>query len=187
MKGEKAFTLVEMLVVIGIFSLVLEAIVGIFISAVSIQRKILSQNEVLDQISYALEYMGKAIRMAKKDDIEIYGQTINCLSGEKTNYEISSNSIKFRNYKNECQRFFLAEDKISEERITPTTITTTILPLTSPKLKVNSLQFRVNGQTQDDILQPSVTILLEIEGRGKNIPKMRIQTTISQRDADVQY
>lgn len=181
MKLQKSFTLVEMLVVIGIFSLVVEAIVGIFISAISVQRKILATQEVLDQISYVLDYMSRAIRMAKKDDIEIYNIQKNCLNGDKVNYEIDTFSLKFRNSKNECQRFYLSNNQIWEER------EGIILPLTSQKVKVINLKFQTSGEGQNDFLQPSVTIFLEIEGTGKYVPKMRIQTTISQRDADVQY
>jgi hypothetical protein len=60
----------------------------------------------------------------------------------------------------------------------------TILALTSPTIKVNTLKFRVFGERQDDAYQPRVTIFMEVEGKGE---KLQFQTTISQRDLDVQY
>jgi prepilin-type N-terminal cleavage/methylation domain-containing protein len=173
------FTLVEMLVVIGIFSLIVGAISGIFLSGILSQRRILAEQEISDQTSYLLEYIGRALRMAKKDDLD----GVNCLLGDKVNYEINSakNEIKFRNYKDECQRFFLDGNQVKEER------SGIILPLTSSALKVNSLKFELFGESQADDFQPKVTIFLEIEGRGRNPPKIQIQTTISQRNLDVQY
>jgi prepilin-type N-terminal cleavage/methylation domain-containing protein len=175
----RGFTLMELLVVIAIFSIAIGAISGIFVSVLSSQRRVLAEQEILNQISYAIEYMGRAIRMAKKDDISISGQTKNCLSGNKVNYETPTESeIKFRNYLNQCQRFYLSSNQIFEEK------EGTVLALTSPKIKVNTLKFKIFGETQDDTYQPRVAIFMEIESRGK---KLQFQTTISQRDIDVQY
>jgi prepilin-type N-terminal cleavage/methylation domain-containing protein len=178
----KGFTLVELLVVIVIFSITIGSITGIFISGLSSQRRILAEQEILNQISYAIEYMGKAIRMAKKDDIKIGDAEKHCLSGEKVNYEVSLDKTKitFRNYQNQCQSFYLNlnSNQIFEDK------EGTVLALTSPKIKVNSLKFMVSGESQNDTLQPRVTIFMEVESSGK---KLQFQTTISQRDIDVQY
>jgi prepilin-type N-terminal cleavage/methylation domain-containing protein len=175
----RGFTLIELLVVIAIFSIAIGSITGIFISGLSSQRRILAEQDILNQIGYAIEYMGRAIRMAKKDDISISGQTKNCLSGNKVNYETPTESeIKFRNYQNQCQRFYLSSNQIFEEK------DGTVLALTSPKIKVNTLKFKIFGESQDDTYQPRVAIFMEIESRGK---KLQFQTTISQRDIDVKY
>jgi prepilin-type N-terminal cleavage/methylation domain-containing protein len=174
----RSFTLIEMLVVIGIFSLIIGAVSDLFLSGIFSQKKILTEQDLLNQTGYLLEYMGRALRMAKKDDIG----GVNCLPGEKVNYKVNpaQNEIVFRNYNNECQRFFLDGTQIKEEK------NGIVLPLTSSALKVDSLKFSISGQEQTDNLQPRVTIFLEIEGQ-KYQPKIKIQTTISQRDLDVQY
>jgi prepilin-type N-terminal cleavage/methylation domain-containing protein len=175
----RGFTLMELLVVIAIFSIAIGAISGIFVSGLSSQRRVLAEQEILNQISYVIEYMGRAIRMAKKDDISFSGQTKNCLSGSKVNYETPTETeIKFRNYLNQCQRFYLSANQIFEDK------DGTILALTSPTIKVNTLKFRVFGESQDDTYQPRVTIFMEVERGGR---KLQFQTTISQRDVDVKY
>lgn len=181
-KIKKGFTLVEILTVIGIFSLISGAVVGIFLLGVNSQKRILATQELLDQGSYVLEYMGKALRMAKKDDIEIGKITVNCLEGEKVNYEIKEEGrkIRFRNYLNQCQEFYLEGDKIMEKRGEAD-------PLSLTSLKVLSLKFSLQGELQDDETQPRVTISLKIQGRGKNPPILTLQTTVSQRDLDVKY
>jgi prepilin-type N-terminal cleavage/methylation domain-containing protein len=176
----RGFTLMELLVVIAIFSIAIGAISGIFVSGLSSQRRVLAEQEILNQISYVIEYMGRAIRMAKKDDIRIGDTEKHCLSGEKVNYEVSSDKTKitFRNYQNQCQSFYVSSTQIFEDKDGTTS------DLTSPKMKVNTLKFEISGQGQEDNLQPRVTISIEVENRGR---KLQFQTTVSQRDIDVQY
>jgi len=171
---KNAFTSVELPVVTGIFSLIVGAISGLFISGVSSQKRILAEQELLSQTSYVIEYMSRALRMAKKDD----GTCI----GDKLNYKIEGAGIKFRNYKDECQKFYLEGGQLKESRAG------TILPLTSTALRINSFRLNSSGETQYDDLQPKVTIFLEILGRGQRYqPKLQIQTTISQRNLDVRH
>jgi len=174
---KKSFTLTELLVVIGLISLISGTVIGVYISGVRVQRKILEDQEVLSQINYALEYMGRAIRMAKKDDVEIGGQTKNCCPQDKVNFCQNSNSeILFRNSQNQCQRFYLSSNAIYEEIVGVSNF-----PLTS--IKINSLKFNLSGAPQGDQLQPRVTIFIEAETKGQK--KLEFQTTISQRDLDV--
>lgn len=177
---KKGFTLLEMIVVIGIFSVLSGAIFGIFISGIHSQRKVLTQDQLLEQANYILEYISRALRMARKDDLE--GKS--CLIGQKVNYEITHNGqgIKFQNYNKQCQEFYLENGQIKEEREG-----VGVLPLTSSSVQVNFLKFNISGETQTDNLQPKVTIFLEISDKEQNSPKIRLQTTISQRNLDVNY
>jgi prepilin-type N-terminal cleavage/methylation domain-containing protein len=180
----KGLTLIELLVVITLFSIAAGAIFNIFFSAISSQRKILAEQEILSQISYVMEYMGRAIRMAKKDDIPIKGQSKNCLPGEKVNYAVFDfgRELRFRNYQNQCQRFFLFENRVYEQKDYDAGGSS--FSLTSPILAVTSLKFEVLGESQTDNLQPRVTIFMKLESKGR---KLQLQTTVSQRDLDVQY
>jgi prepilin-type N-terminal cleavage/methylation domain-containing protein len=184
----KGFTLTELLISIALFSIVVGSIASIFISGLLSQRKTLAEQDILNQISYVLEYMGRAIRMAKKDDISFGGIIRNCLSQNRVNYETTPtlDQISFRNYENQCQRFYLSsEGRIKEEKKSDGSgPVISDLFLTSPRLKVNSLKFKVYGERQEDSYQPKVTIFLEVEESGR---KFQFQTTVSQRDLDVRY
>jgi len=177
---KKSFTLIELLVVIGLISLVSSSVIGVYLGGIRTQRKVLETQEVLSEINYALEYMGRAIRMAKKDDVTIGGQTNNCCQHDnKINYCTTSQGILFRNSRNECQKFYLSDNAIWEE-----IVGTSTLPLTSTSsMKITSLKFNIAGAPQGDGLQPRVTIFIEAETKGGK--KIRFQTTISQRDLDV--
>jgi len=167
-------------------------IMEIFMWGIREQRRALATQKLLDETSYVLEYMSRSIRMAIKDDIKTKGVDKHCLSGEKVNYELTSTGqggIKFRNYKNECQEFFLENNQLKENKdgyAAP-------LAMTSSAFKINSLKFNLIGEKQPpeplgDNLQPRVTIFLDAKSQttegGSGI---KIQTTISQRNLDIQY
>ena len=182
----KGVTLIEMLAAVAIFAITVGAISGTFISAIRSQRRVLATQELLDQTSYVLEYMGRALRMAKKDTAG------SCLTtcGAGCNYENPGGNvsqIKFLKHDIEtdtdiCYWFFLENNQIKESK-------NGALPgvvLTSAKLTVNSLKFNLSGESGSDTLQPRVTIFLKILGRGTTErPEIQIQTSISQRPLDV--
>lgn len=190
---ERGFTLVEMLVVIGIFSLISGSIIGIFLVGVSTQRKILAKSELLNEINFALEYMEKALRMAKKDDIKIWDKEIDCSGSpnDKINYKIifGGEGVRFRSYDPEtrsfyCREFYLEGEVLKEKKEKAQTET---FSLTSQRIKITNFKINLLGQNQEDSFQPRVTILIEAETREKVPSKIKIQTTISQRDLDLQY
>lgn len=190
-KKQKGFSLVEMMITIFVFSLIVGAISGLFIAGIRGQRSTLAHQRLLDQTSYALEYVSRALRMAKKDTAD---DGINCIN-EGSNYEVSpdGDSIKFINVLEKdlagnpyCQRFFLDNGLIKQDKGDGNEP----LSLTSDKLKITSLKFYLAGDIQGDYFQPRVTISLAIKGKGQKIeeqPLMIIQTTVSQRNLDTEY
>ncbi len=169
------FTLVEILVAMAIFSIVTGVAIGIFAMAMKSQRNILAQQQLLDETSYVMEYMSRAIRMAKKD------LNNNCIA-TNANYELTASSIKFKNYDGICQKFYLSGTQIKEDKGPDTGLALTP-PL--PGLTVNSFKIISSGETQDDNFQPAIALLLDISGEEGT--KIKIQTTISQRNLDVKY
>ena len=166
--NNKGFTLIEMIVAVAVFSLVIGASTGLFISSLRAQRQNLATREVLDQTSYIMEYMSRALRMAKKDI------TGTCTGTAKSNYQFESQCIKFINYKDECQHFCLVGSRLKNKEGNY---------LTSANLNIKSFNVNLVGQGQIDTLQPKITIFLDIEGKEQS--NIKIQTTISQRNLDV--
>lgn len=192
---QKGYTLIEIMVAVAIFFGVLVAPTGFLIVSLKSQMRTLASQELLDQTSYVLEYVSRALRMAKKD------KNASCIdlnsNYRKTDSRIlagvtySGPGIKFESYHDTpvCQEIFLDE---SDGRLKESKNGAAPLPLTSDDLEV--LSFNVSGEEswdQYDNSQPRVTFSLEVKG-GKNLkpeiqPKMRIQTTVSQRNLDVTY
>jgi len=198
---KEGFTLIEMLVAMAIFSIVMGIITGIFITGIRQQKMALDSQIVLDQTSYALEYMSRALRFASK---EKSGGA--CLSQDGLNFEIPlgyqiggnedlGTGLRFINHlqDDDCQEFFLDNNQIKYTReIGKTPPEGKTLLLTSNKLEVASLKFDLAGKWEGDDdnpddLQPKITIFLEIKSAGASGQSQKIQTSISQRNLDVQY
>jgi len=183
MKSQKSFTLIELLVTVTIFSLIVGAASGVFVSALRAQRKSLSMQELLGQTSFLMEYMSRAIRMAKKD---VSGSCLG-LGYAKYNYAPITNGIRFLNYTGKCQQFF-RDGNILKMQVSSDEKAVNFVPsldLTSANLIVNSFNIGPEDSwTQADYYQPRVTVSLEIQGKEKS--KINLQTTISQRNLDIE-
>ncbi|KPJ71790.1 hypothetical protein AMJ50_00420 [Parcubacteria bacterium DG_74_3] len=183
----KGFTLPELLTGLAIFSLVIGAASGVFVSAIRGQRKSMAYQELLDQTSYLTEYISRALRMAKKD---LSGD---CIS-QKTNYENpsgDSSRIRFLDYSVRCHEFLKDGDVLKERRSTDESALSLGEPisLTGTGLKVESVMFYLLGQSQTDNLQPKVTLFLKMKSLGEKPeqqPEIKLQTTISQRNLDIE-
>jgi prepilin-type N-terminal cleavage/methylation domain-containing protein len=196
----KGFTLMELIVVMAVFLFIIGAAIGIFISIIQNQRRILSQQELLNQASYAEEYMSKALRMATRDT------TGDCLGLDYQGYNYLLTrpadgfytGIKFLNQSNTdsfgdpiCQEFYLdtAAGVLKEIK---NGLPSDGVPLTSEKLKINFIRFSINGGNGADNFkdvpgaQPRITITLDIQIEGDAQPAAKIQTTVSQRNINMQ-
>ena len=194
---EKGFSLIELVVVLSIFLIIMGVTVDIFLSVVRSQKRILEEQELLNQISYAVEYMSTGLRMAKKaPDDSCFGsgttgrvyELTHCLNGVLQ----PCNGIKFINSldNNACTEIFLDE---SVNPVTPPLVEVknggSPANLLSNKFKIEGGNFIINGDktihsiSDADLVQPRVTILLNVQTQSPgNQQKKIIQTTISQRN-----
>lgn len=174
MQNNKGFTLIEMVVAVAIFTLLVGTTSSVFLSSIRNQKQSLASQEILDQTSYAMEYMSRSLRMAKKD------MTGTCTGIAKLNYvfddQLPVKCLKFLNYRDECQQFCLEGTRLKDEDGNY---------LTSTNLQVLNFAVVLNGVAQPpiDYLQPMVTISLNIAGREESA--IKVQTTVSQRNLDV--
>ena len=176
---KNGFTLAELLVSITVFSLIIGAVSGAFISTIQAQRKALSFQEILNQTSYLEEYMSRAIRMARKD----FGGS--CVAAN-SNYETthSDHGLSFMNYLGNCQEFYVSDARLWENK------DGIVSELTSTSVSVEEFNVKVLGNSQLDNLQPRATLFLKIKGTGPGVEQqaeIQIQTTLSQRKLDIQY
>ena len=180
------FTIPELLVSLFMFSLIIGGATNLLLSGITAQRSSLAMQELLDQSSFVVEYMTRSLRQAQKS----LGS--DCLANPGLNYEITQGGqgVKFLNVQGQCQEFRLTGTSIEEVFWTEEGVITFQAFLVSDNVVVTSLQFILQGENQDDNLQPRVTFAIEIEGRGvkpESRPKLQFQTTISQRNVDVPH
>jgi len=169
-KNSKGFTIVEIVVAMTIFIIILGVGTNIFISAVAQQRRILSEQQLVNQMSYVIEYMAKALRMAIKDEegVCVYEPNIYEPEGDEkgifvlTKQNIAAGGfrgIRFLNASNTndleepiCQEFFLDLDagknifkEIKSDDSNVDLSTGNAMPIVSEKIEITSIKFAING------------------------------------------
>ena len=193
MNDQKGLTLIEILVVVGIFSGLTTLITGIFLANFEMQRRTMAIQKTIGEISYAVEYMGRSIRMARND------HEGNCLEEGEPGFTYGipeeDNGIQFINYREDCVKFFLDESDGVIKKGVREGGGWTEYDLTSGILRFNSFRSDANvtPENEDDLYvkQPSATILLDVEAlKGERTQDVwwdaEIQTTITRRRLDIE-
>ena len=183
----KGFTLVEVVVSVAVFGIIIAGPTGLFVLSLRNQNMSLALGETIDNTSHAVEYMSRALRMARKD------KTGNCIT-LNYNYENPggvTSKIRFLNYQGYCQQFSLIGNQILMQKSTDGTSANlnTGYYMTSDDLGITNFQFLIVGGGQDDNVQPRITIVFRIakSSAGTGLPAINVETTISQRNLDVTY
>jgi prepilin-type N-terminal cleavage/methylation domain-containing protein len=182
--GKKAagFTLIELMVAMVAFSIISIAFINLFISAISQQRRILNLNNLLNNVSYSLEYMDRAIRLAQKD---MAGA---CVANVKYNYSapFPYTYVRFLTYQTPavCLEFSRQGDRLMVRRSSDQTAVNlgAYEPLTPTDLLVKDVKFNVINDGQAGQKQPRVTINLIMETKELTPQTLNLQTTICQRN-----
>ena len=176
---QRGFTLVEMIIALFMFSVVIGGISGLFISAIKSQKNTLAHQRLLNQTSYALEYMSRALRMAKKQD----NATMPPCIADGANYESDGTYVKFVNHleNDDCQKFFVENNQLKQVKNNGADT----LELTDSTISVDSGNFTVLDQSSS---QPKVTVSFVIRDNtlpAGQRPSISIQTTVSQRNLNI--
>lgn len=145
------------MVAVAVFSLVTLSALSIFALGIKSQRKGLATQIVQENIHYALEMMGKEIRMSHIKDTT------------------TENSLNIE------ARKLTGTENISYT-LSGGRITRNGEAITSSEINVLNLKFFVNGAVD---LPSLVTVTMTLEGKGarpEEKVKMNLQTTLSTRD-----
>lgn len=177
----KAFTLVELLVAMGIFVIVISIAATSFIQALRTQQSIVALMEANDNISLVLEQMAREIRTGYRFcTASAPILNLDPIYTEHCN-DLTANELAFVNAL-EREVSYRLEDEAIWER-------TGVLgipkdgKITADNVKINYFNIVLTGNDADDNLQSRITISLSISPTGRDIKdvKTNIQTTISPR------
>lgn len=156
---ESGLTMIELIVSIGIFSLIVVMAVGTFILALSSQRRIIALRNVEDNTRFTIEVIAREIRTGV--NFSGGGSTLSFTNaaGQSVVYRLNSNAI---------------EKSINGG--------STYSAVTGSEITVNYLSFYLTGQALGDGLQPRITVVIGVTGQvGNQTANLKIQTTISER------
>ena len=156
---ENGLTMIELIVAIGIFGLVIGMTAGIFVLALSSQRRIIALRNAEDNIRFTIEAMAREIKTGK-------------------NFSSGGNFLSFTNAKGEAIFYRLNNnivEKSSDGGINYSAVT-------SSEAVINYLNFYLMGQAPSDGLQPRITVTIGVTSIvGGQTANLKIQTTVSER------
>ncbi len=185
----------ELVVVLALFMLIMSVVVNMFTSIVQQQKRILAEQELLNQVSYVQEYVSRAVRSAVKDaagdclfdNENSYAGYIYLLThyhGELGVYE----GIKFITKDNICQEFFVdsADGLLKEIKNggSPQNILSAKFNLQHAIFIINGDK-EIYGATASDARQPRVTMVIDVKNQTEGNPDKVFQTTVSQRNLNI--
>ena len=187
MNKQKGFTLLEMIVALGIFSIVAVLTAGTIVSFNRVQKKTINIQNAHDNIRYALETMARAIRTGDaycKQDAGLTcsgGSSVCAWSTGGCDTFAFRESISGSNYV--YRRGVVAGKGIIERSTDGVNFTI----ITDPRIDITKLRFYVSGITDSPYAlssteQQKVTIVVEIRsGTGTQISQLNMQTTVTKR------
>lgn len=156
---ESGLTLIELIVAIGIFWLVIGVTIGVFVIAVSSQRRIIALRNIEDNIRFAEESMAREIRTGK-------------------NFSGGGSTLSFTNANGQAVVYRL-NSNIIEKSINGGSSYSAV---TGSEIAINYLYFYLMGQSSGDNLQPRITVTVGATSQvGNQSANIKVQTTISER------
>ncbi|MEK7460540.1 MAG: type II secretion system protein [Patescibacteria group bacterium] len=174
---KNGFTLVEMIVSLGLFTIVLFAISSAFLTMVSADRKSRATRITLDNLNLALEDMSRRIKTGYAYDCGAVGVPTDCATGNTT--------LKFKDQFGIDTTYKLTPDLQGIER---TQGVSSAIRMTAPEIKIDNLKFIVKGTAKTgtgDAIQPYVTILIKgTTNVGLTSSVFNMETTVTQRKYD---
>lgn len=166
------YTLIELIIAIGLFALVMTLASGAYLFMISINRQVQGTATGIDNLSFALEDMTRSIRT---------GGTYSC--NGSGNCSGGGNSFSFTDSNGVMITYDLAGSTL---RKTKGGVSST---LTDPKVVISSLLFYADGTARapGDYEQAHVTIVVSgtvAAGPGKTVP-FTVETAATMRGSDL--
>jgi prepilin-type N-terminal cleavage/methylation domain-containing protein len=181
-KNQNGVSLIELVIAVGIFTVLMLAVTSIFQNVVRSQQSAVAAQNTQESMRFVFEIISKEIRQAQnKGTCNGYGNSNRIFN---TNAP-TNNEIRFQNKNNECVRYYI--DAFSKQLMINRDGTP--LPVTPDDITVSNLQFSVTdngvGALPNQLVQPRVTIRLTAENEGGKEELKQpviVQTTISSRN-----
>lgn len=165
-KKNSGFTLLELLVALGIFSVVISLAIGIFVGSSGSQRKIMEFYDTQREGSYLMETVSRELRMAIAID-----------SAQQNN---NSSEIEFTNYENDLVKYCRADlsgscDSAGDYFARNGEV------INSSSVIIDDLIFYTSENFGVPKIQPIVTIIIKVKSTGSCGTEFILQNSITMR------
>jgi prepilin-type N-terminal cleavage/methylation domain-containing protein len=185
MSTKKGFTLVELLVAIGLFAIVVAIAAGGFVNALRTQREVAGLIAAQSNASLALEQMAREIRTGYLFCHAVGSQTASAACGCTTavvGAPWTCNAIAFINANEENVVYLLAGTELQKATNGSTA------SVTGANVKITRLSFILQGQEEGDQWPPRITISMGVTANSTDpaiaSDVFNIETSVSARAID---
>jgi len=181
-----AFTLIEVLISVTLFSVIVLAVTSLFKLSIDAQRNSIATQNVQESLKYFLEVTAKEIRMAQRNSGPCF-----MFPADKVFHKMTFNvggspydQLFFKNYYGECVVYSIDLDSAGNKRFKISRIKNgvTVSGFISPaKINISKLNFSLSQNTSTG--QPMVTINLRANYMGNQAEESEIvlQTSLTSR------
>lgn len=161
LNAKKAFTMIELLVAMGVFITIVGISVGIFVRSLRAQKNIVNLMAINDNASLAMEQMAREIRTGKSFSSPV------------------SDELKFINYQELAVTYRWNKNAEVLER----GIGENFKPITASDVKVKNLRFILDGENEEDNEATRITAVLTVGTNQRDLRGVvtNLQTTVSAR------
>lgn len=174
MNTHRGYTLVELIVAVGLFALVMLLASGAYIMMIGLNRQVQAIATGIDNLSFALETMTRDIRT---------GTAYKC-NGIAADCPLGADNFSFVNDSGVAVSYSLNPvDHTLKKTIGPVSTA-----LTDPSVTINSLKFIAFGSVPGDVTQPRVTIIVSgtvSAGAAKPAQPFTVETGATMRGSDL--
>lgn len=181
--SRQGFTLLEMVVALGIFSVIVVTSIGIMLGVANSQIKASNIQAILDNVRFSLELITKEMRTGNN-----YQLTTTCSPGSEIKFQTSLGSTRVYYLYAPTNTIMRATSAISSLDCDGSTGVSQ--PFTSDEVIVQKFDTATQGTTVGpNDGQPWITIFLRVKSKNPKYEyasSMDLQTTIVQRFRDIQ-
>jgi|CXWL01.1.fsa_nt_gi prepilin-type N-terminal cleavage/methylation domain-containing protein len=172
-RSHRGYTLLEMIVSVGLFSIIMLLATGAYFTLIKIDREARAVNDVVSNLSFAVDSVSREIRTGTAYKCNNEGNNPNCTDTAGTSFGYTDSVGRDVSYWLSGSNQIIA------------TIDGEDSPFTDPRIHIDTLSFYVRGVNEGvvDTVQPQT--LIAIEGSIITSPEktvtFSIQTTATQR------
>lgn len=148
----RGYTLLEMIVSVGLFAIVMLAATGAYLSLVKLDRHARAVNSVANNLSFAIDSMARSIRTGTEYACDANSGSPNCTATPGDSFSFEDSEVPSRS----------VVYAVSDNQLVASIDGGTPVPLTDPRVHVESLSFYVRGVGTGDGTQPQV--IFNIQG-----------------------
>jgi len=183
-KNKRAFTLIEVMVSVSIFTVVMLIATGAVFSIVEANKKTHSLKSVMTNLNFALESMARDMRVGFSYRCDGVGD---CISGGSTLIYKANRDVDGDGSYNSGDANDQIEYNLSGGRLMKRVYSngSSAVPITAEEIHILDMKFYLVGSAAADGKQPKVLITIKgYAGSDQTRSDFNIQTTVSQRSID---